>query len=60
MGENHEAGGSWSGNGEKTGKHTKLTGQISLKGDATLLKLRKSILFLPDVRNKLSTGIINF
>jgi len=33
-----------------------MAAQISLKGDASLLKLRKSI--LPGVKNELSTGIL--
>jgi len=36
---------------ERSYERTKLAAQISLKGDASLLKLRKSI--LPDVKNKL-------
>jgi len=51
----------WSGSGrsrsgERSSKQTKLAAQISLKGDARLLKLPESI--LPDVKNKLSVGIL--
>ena len=51
----------WSGrsrSGEWSGERTKLAAQILLKGDASpsLLKLCMSI--LPDVKNKLSTGIL--
>jgi len=53
----------WSGSGsgrsrseEQSGEQTKLATQISLKGNASLLKLPKSL--LPDVKNKLSTGIL--
>ena len=42
---------------ERSDERTKLAAQISLKGDASLLKLRKSI--LPDVKNKLSVPISN-
>jgi len=41
---------------EWSGEETKLPAQISLKGDASLLKLRKSV--LPDVKNKLSARIL--
>jgi len=41
---------------ERSSERTKLAAQISLKGDASLLKLQKSV--LPDVKNKLSTGIL--
>ena len=41
---------------ERSYERTKLAAQISLKGDASLLKLRKSV--LPDVKNKLSTAIL--
>jgi len=48
------SGRSWSE--EQRGEQTKLAAQISLKGNASLLKLAKSL--LPDVKNKLSTGIL--
>ena len=43
---------------ERRGERTKLAAQISLKGDASpsLIKLRKPI--LPNVKTKLSTGIL--
>ena len=55
----------WSGSGARSGrvmererssKRTKLAAQISLKGDASLLKLPESI--LPNIKSKLSTGIL--
>jgi len=41
---------------ERSSERTKLAGKISLKGDASLLRLCKSV--LPDVKNKLSTRIL--
>ena len=41
---------------EQSSKRTKLAAQISLKGDASLLKLPESI--LPNIKSKLSTGIL--
>ena len=51
----------WSGSerlqsGERSGERSKLAAQISLKGDTSLLKLRKSI--LSDVKNREPSGIL--
>jgi len=56
--ERERSGSGRSRSGERSGERTKLAAQISLKDDASpsLIKLRKSI--LPNVKNKLSTGIV--
>ena len=43
---------------ERSGERAKLAAQISLKGDATQTSQCSTKSILPDVKNKLSTGIL--